>query len=55
MEKSTSKWDGLYVVQDIYLNSAYKIIGTNGAKIGPINAKFLTKYYPWQKMTPIKA
>jgi hypothetical protein len=43
--KFLSKWDGPYVVQKVYTNGAYKIIDENGLRIGPINDKFLKRYY----------
>ena len=43
--KFTSKWDGLYVVQEIYINGAYKIVAEDSLRIGPINSKFLKQYY----------
>jgi hypothetical protein len=43
--KFLSKWDGLYVVQEVYTNGAYKIVDENGLRIGPINGKFLKRYY----------
>ncbi|XP_070040847.1 uncharacterized protein [Nicotiana tomentosiformis] len=42
--KFTSKWDGSYVVQKYYSSGAYKLVDAYG--IGPINGKFLKKYYP---------
>ena len=44
--KFTSKWDGPYVVQEVYSNGAYKIVAKDGLRIGPINGKFLKRYYP---------
>ncbi|KAM2415787.1 hypothetical protein ACFX1X_002106 [Malus domestica] len=44
--KFTSKWDGPYVVQEVYTNGAYLIIAEDGLKIGPINGRFLKRYYP---------
>ena len=44
--KFTSKWDGPYVVREVYTNGAYKIVGADGVRIGPINGKFLKRYYP---------
>ncbi|XP_074301284.1 uncharacterized protein LOC141632658 [Silene latifolia] len=41
----TSKWDGPYVVQEVYTNGAYKIVDEDGVLIGPINGKFLKRYY----------
>lgn len=44
--KFTSKWDGPYVIQEVYSSGAYKIVDADGLRIGPINGKFLKKYYP---------
>ncbi|XP_070045929.1 uncharacterized protein [Nicotiana tomentosiformis] len=44
--KFTSKWDGPYVVQEAYSSGAYKLVDADGMRIGPINSKFLKKYYP---------
>ncbi|XP_049391484.1 uncharacterized protein LOC125855850 [Solanum stenotomum] len=44
--KFTSKWDRPYVVQESYSHGAYKLVDTDGVRIGPINAKFLKSYYP---------
>ncbi|KAM1863223.1 hypothetical protein ACFX14_003597 [Malus domestica] len=44
--KFTSKWDGPYVVQEVYTNGAYLIMVEDGLKIGPINGRFLKCYYP---------
>ena len=35
----TSKWDGPYVVQEVYTNGAYKLIDNDGVRISPINGK----------------
>ena len=43
--KFTSKWDGHYVVQEVYTNGAYKLIDNDGIRIGPINGKFLKRFY----------
>ncbi|XP_074291013.1 uncharacterized protein LOC141617754 [Silene latifolia] len=43
--KFTSKWDGPYVVQEVYTNDAYKIVDENSVHVGPINGKFLKRYY----------
>ena len=43
--KFTSKWDGPYVVQEVYTNGAYKLIDNDGGRIGPINGKFLKRFY----------
>ncbi|XP_070049573.1 uncharacterized protein [Nicotiana tomentosiformis] len=44
--KFTSKWDGPYVVQEAYSSGDYKPVDADGMRIGPINGKFLKKYYP---------
>ncbi|XP_070040814.1 uncharacterized protein [Nicotiana tomentosiformis] len=44
--KFTSKWDGSYVVKEPYSSGAYKLVDADGMRIGPINGKFLKKYYP---------
>ena len=46
--KFTSKWDGPYVVQEVYTNRAYKLIDNDGVRIGPINGKFLKRFYAWK-------
>ena len=43
--KFLSKWDGLYVMQEVYTNGAYKIIDQDGVRVGPINGRFLKQYY----------
>ncbi|XP_038885779.1 uncharacterized protein LOC120076069 [Benincasa hispida] len=43
--KFTPKWDGPYVVKEVYTNGAYKIVDQDGLRIGPINGKFLKKFY----------
>ena len=44
--KFTSKWDGPYVIKEVYTNGAYKIDDADGVHVGPINGKFLKRYYP---------
>ncbi|XP_070032504.1 uncharacterized protein [Nicotiana tomentosiformis] len=44
--KFTSKWDRPYVMQEAYSDGAYKLIDVEGLRNGPINGKFLKKYYP---------
>ena len=46
--KSTHKWDGPYVVKEVYTNGAYKIIDQDGLRIGPINGKFLKRFYAYR-------
>nr|XP_009792388.1 PREDICTED: uncharacterized protein LOC104239453 [Nicotiana sylvestris] len=43
--KFTSKWDGPYVVQEAYSSGAYKLVDADGMRIGPINGKFLKRYF----------
>ena len=43
--KFTLKWDGPYVVQEVYTNGAYKLIDNDGVRIGSINGKFLKCFY----------
>ena len=44
--KFTSKWDGPYVIKEVYTNGAYKIIDADGVRVGPTNGKVLKHYYP---------
>ncbi|KAA0052188.1 uncharacterized protein E5676_scaffold3341G00090 [Cucumis melo var. makuwa] len=43
--KFTPKWDGPYIVKEVFTNEAYKIIDHDKLRIGPINGKFLKKFY----------
>ncbi|KAA0053732.1 uncharacterized protein E6C27_scaffold135G001090 [Cucumis melo var. makuwa] len=43
--KFTPKWDGPYIVKEVFTNGAYKIVDQDGLRIGPINGKFLKKFY----------
>ena len=43
--KFTLKWEGPYIVKEVFTNRAYKIIDQDGLRIGPINDKFLKKFY----------
>ncbi|KAL0298854.1 UNVERIFIED_CONTAM: hypothetical protein Sradi_6545200 [Sesamum radiatum] len=43
--KFLPKWDGPYVVKEAYTNGAYKLVDENSLRIGPINGKFLKRYY----------
>ncbi|KAK4389549.1 hypothetical protein Sango_2291900 [Sesamum angolense] len=43
--KFLPKWDGPYVVKEAYTNGAYKLVAEDGLRIGPINGKFLKRYY----------
>ncbi|XP_060180738.1 uncharacterized protein LOC132610466 [Lycium barbarum] len=44
--KFSAKWDGPYVVQEVYSSGAYKLVDSEGLRIGPINGKFMKRYYP---------
>ncbi|XP_075102919.1 uncharacterized protein LOC142177606 [Nicotiana tabacum] len=44
--KFTSKCEGPYVVQEAYSSGAYKLVDTDGMRIGHINGKLLKNYYP---------
>ncbi|KAL0361064.1 UNVERIFIED_CONTAM: hypothetical protein Sradi_3790900 [Sesamum radiatum] len=39
------KWDGSYIVKEVYTNGAYKLIAEDGLRIDPINGKFFNQYY----------
>ena len=43
--KFTSKWDGSYVAKEVCTNGAHKIIDADRVRVGPINRKFLKRYY----------
>jgi len=43
--KFALKWEGSYVVHEVYSNDAYKIVDRQGVQVGPINSKFLKRYY----------
>ena len=45
-DKLTSKWDGPYLVQEVYSSNAYLLMDHEGIQVGPINGKFLKRYYP---------
>jgi len=34
-------------VREVYTNATYKIVGNDGVQVGPINDKFLKRYYPY--------
>ncbi|XP_051143399.1 uncharacterized protein LOC127259827 [Andrographis paniculata] len=42
--KFLSKWDGPYVVTQVYTNGAYKLTSQDGLRIGPINGRQLEIY-----------
>nr|XP_027093723.1 protein NYNRIN-like [Coffea arabica] len=43
--KFTPKWDGPYVVREVYTNGSYKLVAEDGLRVGPINGKYLKRYY----------
>ncbi|KAL0430526.1 UNVERIFIED_CONTAM: hypothetical protein Sradi_0678600 [Sesamum radiatum] len=43
--KFTSKWDSPYIIKEVYTNGAYKLIAEDNLRIGPIQGKFLERYY----------
>ncbi|KAM2332265.1 hypothetical protein ACFX1X_022845 [Malus domestica] len=43
--KFISKWDGPYVIQEVYTNGTYLIMAEDGLKISPINGRFLKCHY----------
>jgi len=44
--KFAPKWEGPYVVCEVYSNGAYEIVDGQRVQVGPINGKFLKHYYP---------
>ncbi|XP_057770207.1 uncharacterized protein LOC130990022 [Salvia miltiorrhiza] len=44
--KFISRWDGPYVVKEVYTNGAYRLLSDDNVRVGPINGKFLKRYYP---------
>ncbi|XP_071917153.1 uncharacterized protein [Coffea arabica] len=44
-KKFTPKWDGPYVVREVYTNGSYKLVAEDGLRVGPINGKYLKRYY----------
>ena len=44
--KFTFKWDGSYVIQEVYFNDANKLVVEDDLRIDPINGKILKRYYP---------
>lgn len=44
--KFTSKMDGPYMVQEVYLGGAHKLVDENSVRVSPINGKFLKIYHP---------
>jgi len=44
--KLAPKWEGPYVIREVYSNGTYKIANGQGVRVGPINGKFLKLHYP---------
>ncbi|GAA0154398.1 hypothetical protein LIER_12391 [Lithospermum erythrorhizon] len=44
--KMVPKWDGPYVVQETYTSGSYLLADEDGQKVGPINSRYLKRYYP---------
>ncbi|XP_070021906.1 uncharacterized protein [Nicotiana sylvestris] len=42
--KFFAKWDGPYIVQEVYSSGTYNIVDSEGLRIGPINGKFMKRY-----------
>ncbi|GAA0183009.1 hypothetical protein LIER_30500 [Lithospermum erythrorhizon] len=45
-KKFEPKWDGPYVIQEVYTNGSYKMVDQDGVRVGPINGRYLKRYYP---------
>ncbi|GAA0167882.1 hypothetical protein LIER_22721 [Lithospermum erythrorhizon] len=45
-KKIVSKWDGPYVIREVYTNGSYLMVDQDGIKVGPINGHYLKLYYP---------
>lgn len=43
--KFALKWKGPYVVSEVYLNGAYKIVNEQGIRVGLMKSKFLKRYF----------
>ncbi|KAG9447595.1 hypothetical protein H6P81_013723 [Aristolochia fimbriata] len=43
--KFAPKWEGPFVVQEVYTNGAYKLVTPEGRRLPAINGKFLKKFY----------
>ena len=46
IKKFESKWEGPFVIHEVYTSGAYNLISKDGLRTGPINGKFLKRYYP---------
>jgi len=45
--KFQPKWEGLFIIETVHSNGAYRLITLNGDTLMmPINGRFLKKYYP---------
>ena len=44
----TPKWEGPYVVYQVYANGAYEVVDGEGFQLGPINDKFLNHYFRYK-------
>ena len=41
------KWEGIFVVETVYSNGAYRLVAPDGdILMMSVNGKFLKKYYP---------
>ncbi|GAA0159814.1 hypothetical protein LIER_16512 [Lithospermum erythrorhizon] len=45
-KKFVSKWDGPYIIREVYTNGSYLMIDQDGVEVGPINGRYLKLYYP---------
>ncbi|KAG9453432.1 hypothetical protein H6P81_006336 [Aristolochia fimbriata] len=44
--KFAPKWEGPFIVQEVYTNGAYKLVTPEGRRLPATNGKFLKKFYP---------
>ncbi|XP_070054845.1 uncharacterized protein [Nicotiana tomentosiformis] len=42
----STKWDGPFVVHEVYSSDTYKIVYSDGLWTCPTNGKFMKRYYP---------
>ncbi|GAA0175720.1 hypothetical protein LIER_28841 [Lithospermum erythrorhizon] len=40
------KWDGPYIIQEVYPSGAHLMASSEGKQVGPINGRYLKRYYP---------
>ena len=45
-KKFETKWEGPFIIHEVYTSGAYNLISEEGLRTGPINGKFLKRYYP---------